>query len=124
MVTLDTYRQLLLAPALDKTLTELGWLRAASGPPPLFGCYYLVVGLCELTGEVVRGTGVYESDGRWITSDLDSGRPRAVVSSGWCFLDPQLGALVTDKEIHYYKPCPVALRSIMVYPWMNFAPVA
>jgi hypothetical protein len=123
LVTFDTFRQLLLAPAVGDTLAQLGWSRASEGPPPHDHAYYLVVGLCELTGAVLRGTGVYEPDGRWVNTDLDSGLPRSSPATAWCFLDPALGCLVMNKEVYYYKPCPLALRDILVYPWMNFAPL-
>lgn len=83
----------------------------------------MALALCELTGTVLKGGGVYDPHGRWMRDDLGGEGPRTYTGTGWCFFDIELGALYSDKEVFYYKPVPVWVQQQHFrYPWLMFAP--
>lgn len=126
MDILDLYRQKLISPEFERKSSANGWHLFTQGSPGLVegGCY-MALALCELTGEILRGGGVYEPNARWVTEDLDTGEKRRKPGTGWSFLDPTLGVLLSDKQVFYYKPVPTEFQQqAFNFPWLTFAPRA
>jgi hypothetical protein len=117
---LEEVRQKLQAPLFAEEVASKGWLRAeVSKPFP--GLTYMVMGVCELSGEIIRGAGVYEPEAGWMLRDTDTQEPRQAPGTGWSFLDPVLGITYPDKEIHYFKPFPRQYEGLRRYLWLTLA---
>jgi hypothetical protein len=124
MDILDFYRNKLTSPEFERTSSAKGWHRftdQAVGLVP--GCCYMALALCELTGEILKGGGIYEPHARWVHTDLDTGEPRKKAGTGWSFLDNGLGVVLSDKQVFYYKPVPESFQAQQFkYEWLTFAP--
>ena len=120
MDTLENYRQNLATEPFVRAMINQGWepIAKATIQP---GLYYMAVGLCELTGAVLKGAACYEPDARWVTIDTDTGAPQVKSGTGWCFLALDSGLVSQDKEIFYVKKFNRTHAAQIPYKWVKTA---